>query len=56
MSNLTWVCLVISFLWWTGTMVFAFWWAERRFLDGYQEGYQDGKVGRTLPIQRKIYE
>ena len=33
--------LVFSFLWWVGTLIFAFWWAERRYREGYSEGQQD---------------
>ena len=33
--------LIFSFLLWSGTLVFAFWWSERCYRDGYHEGYQD---------------
>ena len=42
--------------WWTGTLIFAAWWSERRFQDGYHEGYQDacqwieGHTG-NIPVQ-----
>ena len=35
------LAIILCFLWWTATLVFAFWWAERRYRDGYHEGYQD---------------
>ena len=35
--------LVFSFLWWVGTLIFAFWWAERRYQDGYDDGYRDAR-------------
>ena len=33
--------LIFSFLLWAGTIVLAYFWAERRFQEGYHEGYQD---------------
>ena len=35
------LAIILCFLWWTGTLIFASWWSERRFQDGYHEGYQD---------------
>ena len=35
------LAIILCFLWWTGTLIFAAWWSERRFQDGYHEGYQD---------------
>ena len=38
------LAIILCFLWWAGTLIFAFWWAERRFQDGYHEGYSDAEV------------
>ena len=38
------LAIILCFLWWTGTLVFAFWWAERRYQDGYHEGYSDAEA------------
>ena len=43
------LAIILCFLWWSGTLVFAVWWSERRFQDGYHEGYSDAEewVQRT---------
>lgn len=38
---MTTIALIFSFLWWAATLIFAVWWAERRYVDGYHAGYQD---------------
>ena len=37
------LAIILCFLLWSGTLVFAFWWAERRYQDGYHEGYSDAE-------------
>ncbi len=37
------LAIILCFLWWSGTLVFAVWWSERRFQDGYHEGYSDAE-------------
>ena len=45
---MTTVALIFSFVWWAATLIFAAWWAERRYRDGYEEGYRDARRG-TAP-------
>ena len=35
--------LIFSFLLWSGTIVLAYFWAERRYQDGYDDGYRDAR-------------
>ena len=37
------LAIILCFLWWSGTLVFAFWWSERRYQDGYHDGYSDAE-------------
>ena len=41
--------LIFSFLLWAGTIVLAYFWAERRYNEGYRDGYGDAEdwVQRT---------
>ena len=41
--------LIFSFLLWAGTIVLAYFWAERRYQEGYRDGYGDAEdwVQRT---------
>ena len=37
------LAIILCFLLWSGTLIFAAWWSERRFQDGYHEGYSDAE-------------
>ncbi len=41
--------LIFSFLLWAGTIVLAYFWSERRYHEGYRDGYGDAEdwVRRT---------
>ena len=37
------LAIIFSFTLWSATLVFAFWWSERRYQDGYHDGYSDAE-------------
>ena len=37
------LAIILCFLLWSGTLAFAFWWSERRYQDGYHDGYSDAE-------------
>ena len=37
------LAIILCFLLWSGTLAFAVWWSERRYQDGYHEGYSDAE-------------
>ena len=52
------LAIILCFLLWSGTLVFAVWWSERRYQDGYHDGYQDACQwieGHTGNIQTPSY-
>ena len=37
------LAIIFCFTLWTATLVFAVWWSERRYQDGYHDGYSDAE-------------
>ena len=38
------LAIILCFLLWSGTLAFAVWWSERRYQDGYHDGYSDAEA------------
>ena len=38
------LAIILCFTLWTATLLFAFWWSERRYQDGYHDGYSDAEA------------